>query len=367
LLYQLSYSSALRLTICPGQSGADYRAAVLTGQLSGYIRDPTGSHLGYAPTLARHRAAGRVSTIQNTATVTANPLLLLPDFAVILFGAVLARVMKLGDEFWSGAEKLVYYVLFPPLLFMAINQAHFSVGDAAQFVIAGVITFCISVMMSFMARPLLNPPADVFAACVQTGFRYNSYIGLALSASLWGTKGVALFALLIAFCIPLANVAAVYALAKHQDRHLGRELIRNPLIIATVAGLVSNLVGLTLPDVVSSFLQRLGNASLALGLLCIGAGLKLSATRTATGTLTYFTVLKLVGVPLIAWVLIVTMKLNAFDAAVLLLFSALPTASSAYILATRMGGNGAPVAAIVSAQTLLSMLTLPLIVAFAPK
>jgi predicted permease len=299
--------------------------------------------------------------------VTASPLLLLPDFAVILFGAVLARFMKLGDNFWSGAEKLVYYVLFPPLLFVAINAAKFSVGDATQFVIAGVLTFCVSVLMAFLARPLLKPPADVFAACVQTGFRYNSYIGLALAASLWGAKGVALFALLIAFCIPLANVAAVYALAKHQDLHIGRELMRNPLIIATVGGLVSNLVGLTLPDVLTSFMQRLGNASLALGLLCIGAGLKLSATRTATGTLTYFTALKLIGVPMIAWVLIVTMKLNPFDAAVLLLFAALPTASSTYILAMRMGGNGAPVAAIVSAQTLLSMLTLPVIVALAPK
>lgn len=297
----------------------------------------------------------------------ANPLFLLPDFAVILFGAALARGMKLGDNFWSGAERLVYFVLFPPLLFVAINGAKFSIGDAAQFVAAGVITFCISVAIAFLARPLLKPPPDVFAACVQTGFRYNSYIGLALAASLWGAKGVALFALLIAFCIPLANIAAVYALAKHQELHIGRELVRNPLIIATMAGLASNLIGLTLPDVVSTFFMRLGNASLALGLLCIGAGLKLSAARSVTGTLTYFTVLKLVGVPLIAWVLIVTMKLNAFEAAVLLLFSALPTASSAYILATRMGGNGAPVAAIVSAQTLLSMLTLPLVVALAPN
>lgn len=299
--------------------------------------------------------------------MTANPLLLLPDFAIILFGVVLARLMQLGEAFWSGAEKLVYYVLFPPLLFVAINQAQFSIGEAAPFVIAGVVTFSISVALAFLARPLLRPPADVFAACVQTGFRYNSYIGLALAASLWGTKGVAQFALLVAFCVPLANVAAVYALARHQEMHVGRELVRNPLIIATVAGLASNLLGVTLPEVASTFLSRLGNASLALGLLCIGAGLKLSAARTSAGTLTYFTVLKLVGVPLVAWMLIVTMKLSAFEAAVLLLFAALPTASSAYILATRMGGNGAPVAAVVSAQTLLSMITLPVVVALAPK
>jgi predicted permease len=299
--------------------------------------------------------------------VTANALLLLPDFAVIIAGALLARGMPLGAAFWAGAEKLVYYVLFPPLLFLAINTASFSIGDGAHFVLAGLATFAASVALSFLAKPLLNPPPDVFASCVQTGFRYNSYIGLALSTTLWGPKGVALCALLIAFCVPIANVAAVYMLARQQDLGVRRELLRNPLIIATAAGLASNLAGITLPEVVTSFFNRLGNASLALGLLCIGAGLKLSATRTAAGTLTYFTLIKLVGVPLIAWAVIVMMPLGPMDAAVLMLFAALPTASSAYILAMRMGGNGAPVAAIVSAQTLLSMLTLPVVVALAPK
>lgn len=299
--------------------------------------------------------------------MTANPLFLLPDFAVILFGALLARTMRLGTTFWSGAEKLVYYVLFPPLLFIAINSAKFVIGDAAKFVLAGIAIFIASVVLAFLAKPLLRPPPDVFAACVQTGFRYNSYIGLALATSIWGQEGVALFALLIAFCVPMANVVAVYALAKHQDQNMGRELIRNPLIIATVAGLISNLVGLELPDVLTSFLQRLGNASLALGLLCIGAGLKLSASQSSLGTLAYFTLAKLIGVPVIAWIVIATTPLSPIHAAVLLLFAALPTASSAYILATRMGGNGTPVAAIVSAQTLLSMLTLPAVVALAPK
>ena len=101
--------------------------------------------------------------------MTANPLLLLPDFAVILFGALLARVMRLGDDFWSGAEKLVYYVLFPPLLVVAINQAKFSIGEAAPFVAAGIATFCISVALAFLARPLLRPPADEKSGGIGTG------------------------------------------------------------------------------------------------------------------------------------------------------------------------------------------------------
>ncbi len=298
--------------------------------------------------------------------MTAHPLLLLPDFTVILLGTVLARRVNLGEHFWSGAEKLVYYVLLPPMLFMAINTAKFALGDAAYFVMAGVIVVALGVLASWLAWPLLKPPAQLFASCMQTGFRFNSYVGLALASSLWGPKGVALLALLIAVCLPLANVAAVVALARHQNLHVGRELIRNPLLLATVAGLISNLVGLTLPDVAVTLLQRLGHASLAVGLLCIGAGLKFPTHAAAARTLTYFTVLKLVGLPLIAWAVITLLQPQPLEGAVLLLFAALPTASSAYILATRMGGNGAAVAAIISAQTLLSMLTLPVVMALAP-
>lgn len=298
--------------------------------------------------------------------MSANPLLLLPDFGVILLGVALARFMKFGADFWSGAERLVYYVLLPPMLFMAINSAKFSFQDATHFMVVGVVIFGLGIAASYLAQPLLRSAPQVFAACVQTGFRFNSYIGLALAATLWGPKSVALFALLIAVCIPLANVAAVVALARHQNLHVGRELMRNPLVIATLLGLASNLAGITLPDVAALFLQRLGQASLAMGLLCIGAGLKFPAHAGAVRTLTYFTVLKLIGLPLIAWGVISVMQPQPLETAVLLLFAGLPAASSAYILATRMGGDGAAVAAIVSIQTLVSMLTLPLIIALVP-
>ncbi len=113
------------------------------------------------------------------------------------------------------------------------------------------------------------------------------------------------------------------------------------------------------------FLQRLGNASLALGLLCIGAGLKFPSHATTARTLGYYTVLKLIGMPLMAAALIRLGSLQPLEASALLLFAALPTASSAYILATRMGGDGATVASIVSTQTLFSMVTLPVVMALA--
>jgi malonate transporter len=288
-----------------------------------------------------------------------NPLFILPDFALILFGAWLARHIDLGDNFWKGAEKIVYFVFFPPLLFHSISTASFSLRQAGLFIAAGLTVFLTNIILSFLGRPILNPPPRVFASVVQTGFRYNSYIGLALAASLFGTPGVALFSLIVAFCVPVANIFAVYALARQQNSQLGRELITNPLVIATVSGLLSNILGLSLWPPLAAVIQRMGNASLALGVLCIGAGLTLRSVDTDRWVLGYYTVLKLIVMPLLMIAAIHFFGVGRLEGQILILFAALPTASNAYILATRMGGLGPPVAFLISLQTLLSMLTLP--------
>jgi malonate transporter and related proteins len=288
-----------------------------------------------------------------------NPFFLLPDFALILFGAWLGRHMDLGENFWRGAEKIVYFVFFPPLLFYSINTARFSLREASLYIAAGLTGFVASIALSFLGRYVVKPQPRVFASVVQTGFRYNSYVGLAVAASLFGSPGVALFALMVSFCVPIANFFAVYALARQRKTNLFRELVTNPLVIATVTGLLSNLMGIQLWPPLATVVQRMGNASLALGLLCIGAGLTLRAVDTSRWVIGYYTVLKLMGVPLLMMATSRLFGVALLESQVLSLFAALPTASSAYILATRMGGVGPPVAFIISIQTLLAMGTLP--------
>jgi predicted permease len=298
--------------------------------------------------------------------MTPKVLLMLPDFGLILLGAILARRFTYPRGFWDGAEKLVYYVLFPPLLFSAIVGAKFSLATDGKLLAAAVATFFIAVALGFLARPLLRPRRELFASCVQTAFRYNSYVGLALAQSLFGARGVALLALIIAFCIPLANVFAVYALARHQGANVLRELAVNPLILATVAGLAANFAGVELPLPAANFLARLGGASLAVGLLCIGAGLAFDTVRDDRNTMIWFTVVKLLLAPAAATALVMLLGLRGVEAQIVVLFAALPTASSSYILAARMGGHAAPVAVLVTIQTLLAMATLPLWLGFAP-
>ena len=291
---------------------------------------------------------------------------MLPDFGLILLGAILARRLGFARNFWDGAERLVYYALFPPLLFTSIVNAKFSFATEGRMLIAAVGAFLGAIALGFAARWIFRPNPAFFASCVQTAFRYNSYVGLALAQSLVGARGVALMALIIAICVPLANMFAVYALARHRQTGVLREMAVNPLILATVSGLVVNLLGLELPTLLGTFLSRLGTASLALGLLCIGAGLTFASVHEERPTMSYLVAVKLLAMPAIGLALIHALDLNGTPALIVLLFAALPTASSAYILAARMGGHAAPVAYAITVQTLLAMLTLPLAISLAP-
>jgi predicted permease len=295
----------------------------------------------------------------------ATALLILPDFALLALGLLLARRLGFERGFWNGAERLVYYVLFPPLLFNAIVNAEFSIAGEVRLLGAALGAFALSAVIGFLAWPLFRPPGNVFASCVQTAFRYNSYIGLAFGQSLFGLKGVALLALIVAFVVPIANVLAVFALARQQRLGVMRQLAGNPLIIATVLGLACNQLGVEMPAPLASFLGRLAAASLALGLICVGAGLTLSAVHEHRGLMAYFVAVKLLVFPALAWLGTRLLGVEGMPAQVVMLFAALPTASSAYVLAARMGGTAAPVAVIITVQTLISVVTLPLWVAAA--
>ncbi len=296
-----------------------------------------------------------------------NALLMLPDFGLILLGAVLARRLGYARAFWDGAERLVYYVLFPALLFSSIVGSKFTLASEGPMLAAAVGAFLATVALGFAARWLFRPQPAFFASCVQTAFRYNSYVGLALAQSLAGPRAVALMALIIAICVPLANTFAVYALARHRQTGVLREMAANPLILATVFGLIANVLGFEMPALLGTFLTRLGTASLALGLLCIGAGLTFASVHEERRTMTYFVLVKLMAMPALGLALVHALGLGGVPALVVLLFTALPTASSAYILAARMGGHAAPVAYAITVQTLLAMLTLPLWIGLAPR
>ncbi len=287
-------------------------------------------------------------------------LLLFPDIALIALGFVLSRRADWGADLWSGVEKLVYYVLFPTLLFQSIIRNPLQWSDARGMVFGVLVVIAATALLGWLARPALAPAALRHASSVQCAFRFNSYILLALSQRLAGTEGLALCAVCIGTAVPVCNLLAVSAMARHSRAGLLTEWSRNPLILATVAGLIGAAAGLRLPEPADTLLARLGAAALALGLMTVGAGIRLTGLIGDRRLVVWITAVKLVAGPLAALAAAHWLELGTAARTVLVIFGAVPTASAAYVLANRMGGDGPFVALCVTASTLVAALTLPL-------
>ena len=287
-------------------------------------------------------------------------LLLLPDFSLILLGILIRRWMTFGENFWAGLEKLVYFILFPALLINSLVKAKLDLLSAFPLLATAYVAIAAGMLLGLLPRMFSKVPALTFASMYQCAFRYNSYIGLAVVSMLFGQSGVATLGIIIGTAVPLVNVVAIGMLARHGQLGLWREVLRNPLIWATIIGLSLNLVGYVPPAPVLAFLGRLAEASIALGLLAVGAALQMGGAAGVKGLAAWLIVVKLLLLPLVAVFVGPLLGLSGLYYQVAVLFAALPTASSAYILAVRMGGDGKSVAWLISASTLASMLTLTL-------
>jgi malonate transporter len=292
-------------------------------------------------------------------------VLLLPDFLLIALGALLARSRSFGAPFWSGVERLVYYVLFPALLFRSLATAPLSIGDALPLVAVGIAFTATGAVLALLAGPLFHLPQPVFAACFQCAFRFNTYVALAAASRVAGPAGVATISLLIGVLVPLVNIAAVAMLARGGDTRFASAIVRNPLVIACVAGIAWHAVGWPVPALPARVLELLAAAALPLGLLAVGAGLRIERGTLRPSTLAWFHAVKLGIVPAVAWALGHALGLGPVERQVAVIMAAVPTATSAYILAMQMNGAGAPVALLISSGTLVAAITLPLWLAVA--
>lgn len=289
--------------------------------------------------------------------------LLFPDFSLILAGFLVCRFTALGRHVWEQVEGLVYYLLFPVLLFHSIVKSPLDVREASSLIGAGLLMGIAAIAMAYSLPylPLVGRRIGRrdHAGAAQVAFRFNSFIALALAERLEGARGTQLIAVLIGFCVPLFNVAAVWPMARHGGSGIVRALVRNPLIVATVSGLAANLLGFRIPSWLEPGVARIGAASIALGLMTAGAGLQLGSLATNRALTVGVLAIRHFFTPLVGWALARAFGLDPVQTTVLLIFSAMPTASSAYVLAVRMGYNGAYVAGLITLSTMLAIGSLP--------
>ncbi len=288
--------------------------------------------------------------------------LLFPDFSLIICGFLVCRYTALNRTVWEQVESLVYYFLFPVLLFHSIVKSPLDLVAASSLISAGVLMGVAGIAMAYSLPwlPWLGKHINKrdHAASAQVAFRFNSFIGLALADRLAGAEGLQLIAVLIGVCVPLFNVAAVWPMTRHSQRGFARELLRNPLILATATGLVANVLGFVMPFWLEPTVTRIGAASLALGLMAAGAGMQFGHLSQARTLAVSVLSIRHLLTPVVGLLLAKLFNLPLQQTTILLAFSALPTASSAYVLAARMGYNGGYVAGLVTLSTLLGVVSL---------
>lgn len=291
-------------------------------------------------------------------------LALWPLFALIVAGFYLRRWDFPNEAFWPGAERLNYFILFPALLFSSLASAPLNNPALPRLALAVLLGLGIAWLALLLLRRLRGWPAGRFGAFSQGILRFNTYLGLAAVGSLYGQEGLTLAALMLALMVPTVNVLSVWSLTAERGvsaRSLLLPILKNPLILACLGGTLINLSGLGLPGGSERLLGLLAAASLPLGLLCVGAALKPEQLGGEIPALVWNSSLRLLAMPLLAWAVAYGLQLPAMESSVLVLFFALPTAPTAYVLTRQLGGDSHLMAGIITLQTLLAAGSLPLV------
>ncbi|MFT3808447.1 MAG: AEC family transporter [Micropepsaceae bacterium] len=293
-------------------------------------------------------------------------LSLLPVFLLIALGAVLKRTGFPGDDAWPPLERLVYFILFPPLLFHTIVTAHLEQGEALGLAAAFVLAITVMAVILLALRPVLPVTGAAFSSMFQGAIRWNSYVALAVIAALLGQQGVALAAVAFAAMVPLVNVLSVLVITRYagETPAAGRAIIRaillNPLIIACLLGLAFAMLEIPLPGFFLDMLKSMGAATIPLGLLAVGAALDFQHMRASTLSTSVTVALKLLLMPALMYAACRICGVEGGARVVAIVCAAVPPASSAYILARQLGGDHRLMATLVTVLTLVSVVTIPL-------
>jgi malonate transporter and related proteins len=301
---------------------------------------------------------------------------ILPIFLLILAGVGLRRLPIVADEAWPGLEQLAYWFLYPSLLFVTIYNADFA-GlqlDALMIaLIAGIAIMFVLVlgMWPFLDRSGLVAPSE-FSSLFQTAVRWNGFMALAIAEKIFPAQGMAVVALVMAvIIIPInvASVAVVTHFAARQSSMFGtlRAVALNPLIVAAGAAVVLRFLPVPLYEPLNETLRLVGSAALGLGLVTIGAGLRLGDLAGFRAVLWLPTVLKLVVFPMIILALAMMLGIDGPQLNYLALCAAVPTAMNGYLLARQLGGDAPLYAAVTTMQTALSFFSIPLVLAVAAQ
>lgn len=292
---------------------------------------------------------------------------LLPVFLVIALAAALHRANFLPDAAWAGMERATYFVFFPVFLFHTLAGAHFThfaVWPLAFALLSALA--CMAVILAVLRKPL-GVPGPQYSSVYQGAIRWNSFVAIAVLQALYGAVGTTLAAVAFAVIIPVVNTLSVTVLVRHAGpgataRIVFKSVATNPLVLACAFGIAAQIVALPIPGPIDSTLAVLSEASIALGLFTVGAGLDFGGLKAQPRLLGIVAGLKLLAMPLMMTGFCLVYNVSGPARGVAVVAGAVPTATNAYILARQLGGDAPLMANIVTFTTLLAFITMPILV-----
>lgn len=294
-------------------------------------------------------------------------LAIAPTFLLILMGYGLRRGGIPSVEFWNLNDRLVYRVLMPALFFAKISAADLGAQPLGAF--AGLLYtgFFVAVAFGFAAQAVAGLPPDKGTNVVQGACRFNTFVGLAIAEALYGADGLQAAVVGSAILVPVVNVVVVTTMALMLRRGGGnlflgtlRDLGRNPLILSIAAGLAFNAAGLHRVPVLHDTALVLGQGALPVMLLSVGANLRIRGMEADLLPVVLAAAGKLVIFPAAVLLAAAVLSPDPLTLSVAMIYAALPVAVAAYTLAREMGGDAPLMAGIITVQTLLSFVSIPL-------
>jgi len=293
-------------------------------------------------------------------------LALLPVIILIGLGMALRQRRFLQESSWPQAERLGYYVLLPCLFFHGLATAQLEALPVRDLALTLILSTIVVAALVMAVQPLLKLDGPAFTSVFQGSVRFNNYVGVTLAAGLFGAKGIALAAICNAAIVPTVNVLCVlvfarFGAAKLSGRGILKQLVTNPLVVASLSGILFQLIGLRIPPGLDPAMRSLGAASLPLGLLCVGAALDFGSARRWIRPVASSSIMKFLAMPVATVLIAIVTGLNGPALTTALLFQALPTASSAYIMARQLGGDAPLMAGITAIQTALAVVAIPVV------
>lgn len=290
---------------------------------------------------------------------------IIPIFSVITLGWFARWKGFIHQDFLEPANRLVYYLAIPALIFRAISKASLK----AQFdVMVLAITLCSVVAVfafAWCVGLILRLQLGQLGTFIQTTCHGNlGYIGLAVAFYFLGNEGFVRASIIAGFLIILQNFLAVISLQLNTDNISAKgstlivlRILGNPVILSALAGILFSVSGLKMPLVIDRSLHILGGLALPMALLIIGASLSFELMQLRILRVISSSFLKLMLLPGVGFFLYRIFGIALQDYLPALILLASPTATITYVMAREMGGDVDFAVAAISTSTLISSVT----------